>query len=116
MESGRTTIGDFLIQKLYDHGLRHAFGIPGDYVLAFYKQLFDSKIKVINTADEQGAGYAANAYARVRGLGAVSITYGVGGEALPAKEKTSLERKNRPLNQAGLLSDALFLFFYPFIP
>jgi hypothetical protein len=52
----------------------------------------------------------------VRGLGAVSINYGVGGEALPAKEKTSLERKNRPLNQAGLLSDTLFLFFYRFIP
>jgi TPP-dependent 2-oxoacid decarboxylase len=51
MESGKTTIGDFLIQKLYDHGLRHAFGIPEDYVLAFYKQLFDSKIKVINTAE-----------------------------------------------------------------
>jgi TPP-dependent 2-oxoacid decarboxylase len=79
MESGKTTIGDYLIQKLYEHGLRHAFGIPGDYVLAFYKQLNDSKIKVINTTDEQGAGYAANAYARLRGLGAVCITYGVGG-------------------------------------
>ncbi len=79
MESGEVTIGEYLIQKLYEHGLRHAFGIPGDYVLAFYKQLFDSKIKVINTADEQGAGYAANAYARLRGLGAVCITYGVGG-------------------------------------
>ena len=79
MEPGEVTIGDYLIQKLYEHGLRHAFGIPGDYVLAFYKQLYDSKIKVINTCDEQAAGYAANAYARLRGLGAVCITYGVGG-------------------------------------
>ena len=79
MESVDVTIGSYLIQKLYEHGLRHAFGIPGDYVLAFYKQLFESKIKVINTCDEQSAGYAANAYARVRGLGAVCITYGVGG-------------------------------------
>jgi len=79
MESGEVTIGEYLIQKLYGHGLRHAFGIPGDYVLAFYKQLYESKIKVINTCDEQSAGYAANAYARVRGLGAVCITYGVGG-------------------------------------
>lgn len=79
MEAGETTIGEYLIQKLYGHGLRHAFGIPGDYVLSFYKQLFDSKIKLVNTCDEQAAGYAANAYARVRGLGVVCITYGVGG-------------------------------------
>ena len=79
MEIDQVTIGEYLINKLYDHGLRHAFGIPGDYVLAFYKQLYDSKIKLINTCDEQAAGYAASAYARVRGLGAVCITYGVGG-------------------------------------
>ena len=66
MELGEVTIGEYLIQKLYEHGLRHAFGIPGDYVLAFYKQLYESKIKVINTCDEQAAGYAANAYARAR--------------------------------------------------
>ena len=78
METGQVTIGEYLINKLYEHGLRHAFGIPGDYVLAFYKQLYDSKIKLINTCDEQSAGYAANAYARVRGLGVVCITYGVG--------------------------------------
>jgi indolepyruvate decarboxylase len=79
MELDQVTIGAYLINKLYEHGLRHAFGIPGDYVLAFYKQLYDSKINLINTCDEQAAGYAANAYARVRGLGAVCITYGVGG-------------------------------------
>ena len=78
METGQVTIGEYLINKLYEHGLRHAFGIPGDYVLAFYKQLYESKINLINTCDEQSAGYAANAYARVRGLGAVCITYGVG--------------------------------------
>jgi TPP-dependent 2-oxoacid decarboxylase len=79
METVDMTIADYLIKKLYEHGVRHAFGIPGDYVLAFYKKLYDSKIQMINTADEQAAGYAANAYARVRGLGAVCITYGVGG-------------------------------------
>src|SRR5881409_4288521 len=72
-------IGEYLIQRLYDHGVRHVFGIPGDYVLGFYDQLFKSKIRIINTCDEQGAGFAADAYARVRGLGAVCITYCVGG-------------------------------------
>ena len=79
MDSDETTIGEYLIKRLYDSGIRHIFGIPGDYVLTFYKQLEQSKIKIINTCDEQGAGFAADAYARVRGLGAVCITYAVGG-------------------------------------
>src|SRR5258706_5418329 len=73
------SIGEYLIQRLYAHGVRHVFGIPGDYVLGFYGQLSKSKLRTINTCDEQGAGFAADAYARVRGLGAVCITYCVGG-------------------------------------
>ena len=75
-----TTIGEYLIQQLHAGGVRHVFGIPGDYVLGFYDQLARSKlVQVINTCDEQGAGFAADAYARVRGLGAVCVTYCVGG-------------------------------------
>src|SRR3569832_375802 len=73
------SIGEYLIQRLYDHGVRHVFGIPGDYVLGFYDLVSRSKVKIVNTADEQGAGFAADAYARVRGLGAVCVTYCVGG-------------------------------------
>src|SRR5215831_14055272 len=73
------SIGDYLIRQLYDHGVRHIFGIPGDYVLGFYEQLQRSKLRLVNTCDEQGAGFAADAYARVRGLGAVCVTYCVGG-------------------------------------
>ncbi|PYK98045.1 MAG: preprotein translocase subunit Tim44 [Verrucomicrobia bacterium] len=74
-----TSIGEYLIQRLCAHGVRHVFGIPGDYVLGFYEQLLRSPLRIINTCDEQGAGFAADAYARVRGLGAVCITYCVGG-------------------------------------
>src|SRR5437868_1303677 len=73
------SIGEYLIQRLYAHGVRHVFGIPGDYVLGFYDQLTKSRLQIINTCDEQGAGFAADAYARVNGLGAVCITYCVGG-------------------------------------
>ncbi|MGC2571581.1 MAG: thiamine pyrophosphate-binding protein [Candidatus Nitrosopolaris sp.] len=73
-------IGSYLIQRLYDHGVRHMFGVPGDFVLGFYQQLMQSnKLKVINTCDEQGAAFAADAYARINGLGAVCVTYCVGG-------------------------------------
>src|ERR1700757_2891791 len=73
------SIGEYLIQQLYAKGVRHVFGIPGDYVLGFYDLLARSKLRIVNTCDEQGAGFAADAYARVRGLGAVCITYCVGG-------------------------------------
>jgi len=73
------TIGDYLIARLHALGAGHVFGIPGDYVLGFYDQLVASPLKIINTCDEQGAGFAADAYARVRGLGVVCVTYCVGG-------------------------------------
>src|SRR5512147_3082412 len=73
------SIGEYLISRLHAHGVRHVFGIPGDYVLGFYDRLSKSKLRVVNTCDEQGAGFAADAYARVKGLGAVCITYCVGG-------------------------------------
>src|SRR4051812_26385544 len=78
-QSQPKTIGDYLIERLYALGVRHVFGIPGDYVLGFYDSLSKSKLQVVNTCDEQGAGFAADAYARVRGLGVVCVTYCVGG-------------------------------------
>ena len=73
-------VGSYLIQRLYDHDVRHIFGVPGDFVLGFYQELVQSnKLKVINTCDEQGAAFAADAYARINGLGVVCVTYCVGG-------------------------------------
>jgi TPP-dependent 2-oxoacid decarboxylase len=78
--SQRNNVSSFLIKRLYDHGVRHIFGVPGDFVLGFYQQLMQSnKLKIINTCDEQGAAFAADAYARINGLGVVCVTYCVGG-------------------------------------
>ena len=76
------TIGSYLIQRLYDYGVRDVFGIPGDFVLQFYGMLQDSQLKVIGCTREDSAGYAADGYARVHGLGAVCVTYCVGGLSL----------------------------------
>jgi indolepyruvate decarboxylase len=76
--TGSYSIGDYLIHSLAGRGITHIFGVPGDYILNFYDRLTKSKISVVNTCDEQGAGFAADAYARIRGLGVVCITYGVG--------------------------------------
>jgi indolepyruvate decarboxylase len=76
--TGSYSIGDYLIHSLAGRGITHIFGVPGDYILNFYDRLTKSKISVVNTCDEQGAGFAADVYARIRGLGVVCITYGVG--------------------------------------
>ncbi|MFA4989368.1 MAG: thiamine pyrophosphate-binding protein [Candidatus Omnitrophota bacterium] len=72
-------IGEYLIKQVLATGTQHVFGIQGDYVLNFYAQLCKSPLKVINTCNEEGAGFAADAYARVKGFGVVCVTYGVGG-------------------------------------
>ncbi len=79
MTASSLQIGEYLIQQLHAHGVRHIFGVPGDYVLTFFHQIQESPIQIVNTCDEQGAGFAADAYARIRGLGAVCVTYCVGG-------------------------------------
>jgi len=73
------TVGSYLVQRLEEAGLKHVFGIPGDYVLRFYDLLEASSMKVVGTCSEQGAAFAADAYARVNGLSALCVTYCVGG-------------------------------------
>lgn len=73
------TVGKYLTNRLEELKLGHIFGIPGDYVLRFFDHLVASKMQVVATCDEQGAGFAADAYARVNGVGALCVTYCVGG-------------------------------------
>ncbi|GIW88480.1 MAG: preprotein translocase subunit Tim44 [Isosphaeraceae bacterium] len=77
--SAGMTIGGYLIERLQSLGLGHVFGIPGDYILGLYKMLEESPIELVGMTREDSAGYAADAYARVRGLGCVCVTYCVGG-------------------------------------
>ena len=73
------TIGSAVIDRLYQLGVRHIFGIPGDYVLSLYQLIERSPIRHIGTTREDCAGFAADAYARINGIGAVCVTYCVGG-------------------------------------
>ena len=77
--SPRMKIGDFLLRRLKEAGVRHLFGVPGDYNLELLQQLHDSgALKWIGTCSELNASYAADGYARLNGLGALLVTNGVG--------------------------------------
>ena len=73
----RMKIGDFLLRRLEEAGVRHLFGVPGDYNLDLLQQLQDTgTLKWIGTTGELNASYAADGYARLNGLGALLVTNG----------------------------------------
>lgn len=71
-------VADYLLRQLQAAGVEHVFGVPGDYVLGFYKKLDASPLRHVGTTREETAAYAADGYARCRGIGALAVTYGVG--------------------------------------
>jgi indolepyruvate decarboxylase len=77
--SKKLSIGQYLLDQLYRHGVRHIFGVPGDYILGLYSLIEESPIRLIGTTREDAAGLAADAYARVKGMGAACVTFCVGG-------------------------------------
>lgn len=77
--TANVSIAAYLIQRLRDYGIDDVFGIPGDYVLSFYSELERSPINVVGCTREDCAGFAADAYARLNGMGALCVTYCVGG-------------------------------------
>lgn len=78
MKSSEITVADYLITRLKEIGVDHLFGVPGDFVLGFFNQVLKSDLKYVGTCNELNAAYAADGYARIRGVGAFSSTYGVG--------------------------------------
>jgi indolepyruvate decarboxylase len=73
------SLGEHLVARLHGLAVRHAFGIPGDYALGLFQLFEQSPIKLVGATSELCAGYAADAYARITGLGVALVTYGVGG-------------------------------------
>jgi TPP-dependent 2-oxoacid decarboxylase len=72
-------LGQFLFEYLYRRGVRHSFGVPGDFALPTFTWLEKSKIQSITMTHEPAAGFAADAYSRINGIGLVCVTYCVGG-------------------------------------
>jgi pyruvate decarboxylase len=73
------TIGNYLATRLEQIGIKHYFMVPGDYNLVLLDQLLANKnLEQIGCCNELNASYAAEAYARVNGCGAVVTTMNVG--------------------------------------
>jgi indolepyruvate decarboxylase len=80
-----TTVAGYLKQRLEELGLEQLFGVAGNYTAPLLDTILedaDSPIRIIGTPNELVAGYACDGYARIRGIGAVAVTYGVGAFSL----------------------------------
>ncbi|MDZ4742534.1 MAG: thiamine pyrophosphate-binding protein [Verrucomicrobiota bacterium] len=75
-----TTLGAYLATRLSQAGMKDFFGVPGDFNLVLLDELLkEPDLRMIGCCNELNAGYAADGYARVRGLSMVVVTYMVGG-------------------------------------
>jgi len=73
-------LGEVVLEALRVHGARQIFGIPGDFVLPFFKVIEESAILPLHTlSHEPSVGFAADAAARVSCVpGVAVVTYGAG--------------------------------------
>ncbi|MFI6760755.1 alpha-keto acid decarboxylase family protein [Micromonospora sp. NPDC050417] len=74
-----TTVGELLLSRLHDLGIRHIFGLPGDYNMEFLDQIeaFPG-IEWVGSCNELNASYSADGYARLAGIAAIVTTFGPG--------------------------------------
>src|SRR5437764_2343705 len=79
------TVGDFLVERLHEWGVRIIFGYPGDGINGVFGALgrADGKIKFIQARHEEMAAFMASAYAKFTGrLGVCMATSGPGASHL----------------------------------
>ena len=79
MAAAPYSVAQYLADRLKQCGVGHLFAVPGDYASHFLDALDSTEgIVRVPNINELGSGYAADGYARFRGIGAACIQYGVG--------------------------------------
>jgi indolepyruvate decarboxylase len=73
------TVIEYVLNRLHEIGIKDVFGVAGDYSFSIDDALVNHPdIRYIGCCNELNAAYAADGYARINGVGAVTTTYGVG--------------------------------------
>src|SRR5450755_151168 len=73
------TVIEHVLARLRAIGITDVFGVPGDYSFSVNDAICnDPKMRWIGCCNELNASYAADGYARLKGMAAVCTTYGVG--------------------------------------
>jgi pyruvate decarboxylase len=79
------TLGKYLFERLYQLKVQTVFGVPGDFNLSLLDKIYEveedhgeGSFVWAGNANELNAAYAADGYSRVKGLGVIVTTFGVG--------------------------------------
>jgi indolepyruvate decarboxylase len=72
------TVADYILKRLSEQGVDRLFGVPAAYCVPLFDAAPAHGITSVVAASDLEAGYSADGYARTKGLGAVSVAYGVG--------------------------------------
>src|SRR5699024_8218295 len=73
------TVGDYLLDRLSELGIRHMFGVPGDYNFAFLDNVIDYEgMAWVVNRNELNAAYAAVGYSRLNCIASLATSYGFG--------------------------------------
>ena len=73
------TVIQHVLSRLHAIGVTDVFGIPGDFSFPVCDAICeDPEMRWIGCCNELNAAYAADGYARIKGIGALCTTYGVG--------------------------------------
>jgi indolepyruvate decarboxylase len=73
------TVIQHVLSRLHDLGVKDVFGVPGDYAFPINDAVCnDKRLRWVGCCNELNASYAADGYARIRGMAALNTTYGVG--------------------------------------
>src|ERR1700691_2420795 len=73
------TVIEHVLGRLRAIGITDVFGVPGDYAFSVNDAICnDPGMQWIRCCNEFDASYAADGYARIKGIAAVCTTYGVG--------------------------------------
>lgn len=71
-------VAEYLFTRLRQMGVRSIHGLPGDYNLVALDYIPTLGLKWVGNVNELNAGYAADGYARIKGISAIVTTFGVG--------------------------------------
>ncbi|KAH8429019.1 alpha-keto acid decarboxylase family protein [Aspergillus melleus] len=71
-------LAEYLFRRLRVLGIGSIHGVPGDYNLTLLDYVEPAGLRWVGNANELNAAYATDGYARIKGLGALITTFGVG--------------------------------------
>ncbi|KAJ5365648.1 hypothetical protein N7517_008534 [Penicillium concentricum] len=71
-------LAEYLFHRIHELGIRSIFGVPGDFNLTSLDYIVPCGLNWVGNVNELNGGYAADGYARIKGIGAIMTTLGVG--------------------------------------